>query len=117
MARARDPKRTWLYTDENRAYRAIAPQMAGHEAVNHSNGEYARGNVSTNLVEGYFSQLKRSLDGTHHHVSTEHLPRYLAEFEFRASTHYVDDSQRMRSLIGQVCGRRLSYRPLAGDQL
>ena len=41
-----------------------------------------RGNVSTNLAEGYFSQLKRSIDGTHHHVSTEHLQRYLTQFDF-----------------------------------
>lgn len=105
-----DPRRTWLYTDEHKGYTAIAPRMAGHESVNHSNGEYVRGNVSTNLVEGYFSQLKRSLDGTHHHVSTEHLGRYLAEFDFRSSTHFVDDAQRMRRLLGQVGGRRLTYR-------
>lgn len=109
-----DPKRTWLYTDEHSGYRAIAKDMAGHEAVNHSAGEYVRGNVSTNLVEGFFSQLKRSIDGTHHHVSTEHLPRYLAEFDFRASTHYVTDSQRMRGLVTQTGGRRLTYKPLTG---
>jgi transposase-like protein len=109
-----EPKRTWLYTDEHSGYRFIASHMAGHETVNHSNGEYARGNVSTNLVENYFSQLKRSLDGTHHHVSTEHLPRYLAEFDHRAGTHYVDDSQRMRRLLAQTSGRRLTYKPLTG---
>lgn len=107
-----DPKRTWLYTDEHSGYRAIAKDMAGHEAVNHSAGEYTRGNVSTNLVEGFFSQLKRSIDGTHHHVSTEHLPRYLAEFDYRASTHFSTDSQRMRGLIDQTGGRRLTYKPL-----
>ena len=42
-----------------------------------------RGDVTTNHAEGYFSQLKRSIDGTHHHVSQEHLGRYLAEFDFR----------------------------------
>ena len=107
-----DPKRTHLHTDGHKGYRAIAPQVAAHESVNHEAGEYARGNVSTNLVEGYFSQLKRSLDGTHHHVSTEHLPRYLAEFDFRASSHYVDDSVRMRGVIAQTGGRRLTYKPL-----
>ncbi|MGI8806523.1 MAG: transposase [Acidimicrobiales bacterium] len=38
------------------------------------------------MAEGLFSQLKRSLDGTHHHVSVQHLPRYLAEFDFRYTT-------------------------------
>jgi transposase-like protein len=111
-----DPKRTWLYTDGHKGYEQIAPQMAGHETVNHEAGEYARGNVSTNLVENFFGQLKRSLDGTHHHVSTEHLPRYLAEFDFRASTHFIQDSQRMRRLMGQTGGRRLTYKPLIGNE-
>jgi len=110
-----EPKRTWLYTDSAAAYRSIAPHMAGHEAVNHDDGEYARGNVSTNLVEGFFSQLKRSLDGTHHHVSTEHLGRYLAEFDYRYSTHFISDSQRMRGLIARTGGRRLTYKPLTGQ--
>ena len=55
----------------------IAPHVAAHECVDHNAGEYTRGNVSTNLAEGYFSQLKRSIDGTHHHVSIEHLAAYL----------------------------------------
>ena len=63
--------------------------------------------------EGYFSQLKRSLDGTHHHVSREHLERYLAEFDYRYTTRKLSDSQRMQRMIDQVAGRRLSYRPLA----
>jgi transposase-like protein len=107
-----DPKRTWLYTDGHTGYRQIASQMAGHESVNHEAGECARGNVSTNLVENFFGQLKRSLDGTHHHVSREHLARYLAEFDYRASTHFITDSERMRGLMTQTGGRRLTYKPL-----
>lgn len=85
--------------------------MKGHESVNHREGEYVRYNVSTNAAEGYFSQLKRSIDGTHHRVSTEHLDRYLAEFDFRYSTRKMDDSMRMRLVMGGT-DRRLSYRPL-----
>jgi hypothetical protein len=68
--------------------------------------------VSTNQVENYFSQLKRSIDGTHHHVSREHLHRYLAEFDFRYSTCKLSDSARMQEMIAQAGGRRLSYEPL-----
>ena len=77
-----DLKRTHLHTDSATAYKRIAPQVVKHESVDHSAGEYARGNVGTNLVEGYFSQLKRSIGGTHHRVSVQHLPRYLAQFDF-----------------------------------
>ena len=54
-----------------------------HHAVNHSIGEYVRGDAHTNTIEGYFSILKRGIVGTYHHVSPQHLKRYLAEFDFR----------------------------------
>lgn len=76
--------------------------------------EYVRGGDSTNQVENYFSQLKRSIDGMHHHVSREHLDRYLAEFDFRYSTCKLSDSARMQEMIAQAGGRRLSYEPLKG---
>ena len=84
-----------------------------HSTVDHRAGEYVRGDVSTNQAENFFSQLKRSIDGTHHHVSVEHLNRYLGEFTFRSSTHKMPDGERMRILMGRVYGQRLSYRPVA----
>lgn len=68
------PAETVLHTDEGGGYRSIAREFARHETVNHSAGEYVRGAVTINRAESYFSQLKRSLDGTHHHVSREHCP-------------------------------------------
>ncbi len=90
-----------LHTDQAHAYGAIGPEYAGHETVDHSVREYVRGNVSTNRAEGFFSQLKRSVDGTHHHVSRAHLNRYLGEFAFRSSTHEISDTERMMILMGQ----------------
>ena len=110
-----DLKRTHLHTDSAAAYKTVAKHTAEHEFVDHSAGEYARGNVGTNLVEGYFSQLKRSIDGTHHHVSTEHLDRYLAQFDFMYSHCRQTDTARMHRLLGQVQGRRLTYKPLTGN--
>lgn len=82
----------------------------GHSSIDHRAGEYVRGDVSTNQAENFFSQLKRSIDGTHHHVSVEHLNRYLAEFGFRHSTRKVSDTERM-AMVGQhVGGKRLTYR-------
>jgi transposase-like protein len=101
---------TTLHTDNAMAYTHIGWTAAGHESVNHAMSEYVRDGVTTNHAEGYFSQLKRSIDGTHHAVSREHLPRYLAEFDYRYSTRKVSDTQRMARLIGQAAGRRLTYR-------
>lgn len=100
---------TVLHTDEHRAYRAIAHIFRDHLAVNHSWGEYVRDGGGTNPAENYFSQLKRSLDGTYHHVSVEHLPRYLAEFDFRYTLRKLPDSERTLRAIVNGGGRRLMY--------
>jgi transposase-like protein len=107
-----DPLGSTLWTDKWAGYNPVGQTFDQHEQVDHGNGEYVRGGVTTNHAEGYFSQLKRSIDGTHHHVSAEHLDRYLAEFDYRWSTRKVSDTERMRKLVGQVGGRRLSYRPI-----
>ena len=99
-----------LHTDSAGAYDGVGKDMAGHESVNHTIGEYVRQGVSTNKAENYFSQLKRSIDGTHHHVSVEHLPHYLSEFDFRYSTRKLSDTERMNRLMGRVAGRRLTYK-------
>jgi transposase-like protein len=109
------PADSVLHTDGLLAYRSIGPSFQAHEAVDHSAGEYVRGHVTTNHIEGYFAQLKRSIDGTHHHVSVKHLDRYLAEFDYRWTTRKLSDTERMRKLVGQAGGRRLTYRPMTGQ--
>jgi transposase-like protein len=99
-----------LMTDELSLYRKPGQAFASHETVKHADGEYARGAVTTNTVEGFFSQLKRSIDGTHHHVTREHLQRYLAEFDFRYSTRRATDGTRTLRTIRQAEGKRLTYR-------
>ncbi len=103
-----------LHTDEAQPYKGIGARFMAHGRVNHSQSEYVAGNVTTNHAEGYFSQLKRSIDGTHHHVSVEHLPRYLAEFDYRYTTRKLSDSARLERMVDQAGGRRLTYKPLTG---
>ena len=110
-----DMANTVLNSDSLKGYIAIGADMAGHGVVNHLADEYVRDGITTNEAEGCFSQLKRSIDGTHHHVSVEHLDRYLAEFDYRYSTRALSDGERMADLIDRGAGRRLSYRPLTGD--
>jgi transposase-like protein len=106
-----------LFTDENNIYKAVRSSFAAHHTVNHAADEYFdySTGASTNKAENYFSQLKRSLDGTHHNISVEHLPRYLAEFDFRYSTRKMTDTQRMDRLMGQTAGRRMTYRRMTGS--
>ncbi len=107
-----DLPNTVLHTDEHKPYTRLGWKAARHETVTHSMSEYVRDGVTTNHAEGYFAQLKRSVDGTFHHVSREHLHRYLAQFDYLYSTRKLSDSARMTRLMGQVPGRRLTYRPL-----
>lgn len=108
-----DPNTAVLMTDQAAVYKPVGREMPSHHSVNHNEGEYVRGNAHTNTVEGFFSQMKRSIDGTHHHVSEDHLHRYVAEFDFRYSTRRMDDSDRAMLIIEQGGDRRLPYRPLA----
>jgi transposase-like protein len=105
-----DPASTHLHTDAGLQYRKLGKEFASHSIVDHESREYARDDVTTNQAETFFSQLKRSLDGTHHHVSREHLERYLAEFDFRYSTCKDSDTERMAMIVGRVGGRRLLYK-------
>jgi len=58
-----------LNTDTSPVYNKVGKEFAKHGTVDHSREEYVRGAAHINTAEGYFSQLKRSIDGTHHHVS------------------------------------------------
>jgi transposase-like protein len=72
-----------IYSDELQAYKTLARRGYTHTTVNHSTLEYVRGSAYTNTVEGFWSQLKRSLDGTYHAVSPKYLQLYLNQFVFQ----------------------------------
>jgi transposase len=72
-----------VHTDELPTYKTLNKQGYTHETIAHGIGEYVRGPVHVNGIEGFWSQIKRSIKGTHVHVSQKHLSKYLAEFEFR----------------------------------
>ena len=105
-------RKSALMTDDAGQYRPIGVEFARHETVNHGIEEYVRGDAHSNTVEGYFSILKRGVIGVYHHVSQEHLHRYLAEFDFRYNERValgVDDLTRAdRALVGAK-GKRLTY--------
>ena len=107
-----DTASSQLFTDAATWYLGIGQEFSAHASVNHSKGEYVRGVVTTNQVEGFFGQLKRSINGTHHRVSPRHLHRYVAEFDFRYTTCKMSDYGRMRTLAKQMEGR-LSYKRVA----
>lgn len=114
ILKAEIDKASYLMTDESPVYPPIVGEFAGHGTVNHSIEEYVRGYFwHTNTVESYFSILKRGVIGTYHHISAEHLKRYLGEFDFRHNERIalgIDDTQRTAKAIKGADGKRLTYR-------
>ena len=92
-----------LMTDEYRAYKSIA-NIEGHDhsTVKHNAREYVRGTTHTNTIEGFWSQLKRSIDGTYHVVSPKYLSSYLSEFSFRYNFGRREDAHLFDVLLGRV---------------
>jgi hypothetical protein len=99
-----------LHTDESRLYTRVGREYSRHETVNHSIGEYVRGDVTTNHIENYFSIFKRGMKGVYQHCSEKHLQRYLNEFDFRYNSRDVDDFTRAVQAIKGAEGKRLTYR-------
>jgi transposase-like protein len=117
IAEHADATRSTLYTDELKSYVAIGRGFAGgHEAVNHAKGEYARGSVHSNTAEAFHALFKRSIHGAWHHISAEHLQRYLDEQCFRWSHREVNDGERTIAALGRVAGVRLYYRTPEGGE-
>ena len=78
-------KKAQLYTDGYMAYRALYQKLYNHQSVNHMKGEYVRGKVHTNTIEGFWSTLRRGLRGVYRHVDPRYLQAYIDEYAWRYS--------------------------------
>lgn len=88
-----DEKVSLLASDEKQDYKYVRAGMP-HEYVNHSKGEYVRGNVHTANIDSFWSLLKRGVMGSFHHVSKKYLPLYLNEFSYRHNNRHNPDAFR-----------------------
>jgi transposase-like protein len=103
-------KESRLVTDNAQHYKFTG--AAKHESVDHYKYEWARGDVHTNTLEGFFSIFKRGLIGVYQHIDAKHFDRYLAEFDFRQNTRAklgINDTQRAAIALQGVKGKRLTY--------
>jgi transposase-like protein len=105
-----------LHTDESRLYTGADAHTATHETINHSRKEYAREDVNTNSVEGFFGGFKRSMS-TYTHCREKYLGRYVRESEFRYNTRTklgFNDRDRAAAAVKGAVGKRLTLRPAPG---
>ena len=98
-----------MVTDELRSYVNLPSIGYKHESVRHNIGEYGRGDVHTNGIEGYWSNLKRGIIGVYHQVSPKHLHRYCDEFAFRYNTRKFKEADRFCLALGKTDNSRLKY--------
>lgn len=82
-----------ISTDEWKGYADLKHSGYTHGTVVHRNKEYVRGIHHTNTIEGHWSLLKRAIHGTHVHVSSKHLWKYVSEFSYRRN--HRDDHHSM----------------------
>ena len=112
ILKANIAKEATVYTDEAGQYRHLDREFADHAFVRHGTGEWGRGPIHTNTIEGYFSIFKRGMKGVYQHCAKKHLHRYAAEFEFRYNNREandVDDNSRTDQLLRGSVGKRLQY--------
>jgi transposase-like protein len=101
-----------VVTDDAGYYRNLDKEFL-HAFVNHSAGQYGRGEIHTNTIEGFYSIFKRGMKGVYQHCSEKHLHRYLAEFDFRYSNRIalgIDDDARAAKALKGIEGKRLMYK-------
>ena len=103
-----------VYTDESSSYTGLERHY-DHEAVNHSAGEYIRGQAGVNGIESFWAMMKRAHKGTFHKISPKHLDRYCQEFAARHNLRESDTIDIMRSIAAGSIGKRLRYRELIAD--
>lgn len=107
-------KGSFLFTDALPSYNGLTDYR--HQIVDHAVA-YVEGEVHTNSLENFWSCLKRTLHGTYVNVEPFHLFRYLDEQAFRFNERRLNDSERFNQILGQVSGRRVTYRQLTGKEI
>ena len=99
-----------VHTDKSVCYRGLEPKYT-HKTVNHSLDEFSRREgeklISTCAVESHFGLFRRGLVGVFHHVSRQHLPLYLAEFDHRHNCRKLTDGERTDVGLTKSIGKRL----------
>lgn len=93
---------TLLITDKSNRYDKVAEHY-NRESVNHSQGEYVRGDIHVNNVETFWSHVKRSTKGTYKSISKKHLQSYLDQFVWHYNNRH-NDRKRFSSLLTRVVG-------------
>ena len=87
-----------IYTDEHQGYKRLPHHGYEHKRIRHREQIYVSGDIHTNTIEGFWSLVKRGIDGVYHAVSAKHLQGYLNEYVWRYC-HRADDRAQFETLL------------------
>ena len=90
-----------VYTDEFPTYDYLKEHGFKHKRVHHSSKVWVAGNAHTNTIEGFWSLLKRGINGVYHAVSQKHLQSYINEYSFRYN-HRGDNKPMFKTILERV---------------
>lgn len=93
--------RSMIYTDEFPTYDSLKKHGYNHKRVHHAAKVWAIGTSHTNTIEGFWSLLKRGIDGVYHAVSQKHLQSYINEYSFRYN-HREDDKPMFMAILEKL---------------
>jgi transposase-like protein len=77
------------------------------DRVNHSL-MYSDHGKHTNMVESYFSRLRRMIDGQHHHVSAQYLHQYANHAAWLEDNRRTDNGTLARIVVSNAMGAPVS---------
>jgi transposase-like protein len=101
-----------LYTDSASSYRALKGYV--HEFVNHTQKEYARGEVHENRAERLFSLLKPYLR-VFRGISKLHLPGYLGFFQFLRNFRHQNACEQAELILQAALDPTMARRARKGE--
>ena len=109
---------TTVYTDAHPAYSSLP----NHDSVKHSQwgtGEYVRGEVYTNGIEGFWTLIKRGYMGVYHYMSKKHMPKYAVEYTERnnARVEGMTTMDVLYQIVSRMVGRRLTFNQLRNTRI
>lgn len=91
--------RSVVYTDELKSYNKLKRTGYQHRRIHHAEKVYVSGDVHTNTIDGFWSLMKRGINGVYHAVSAKHLHGYLNEYTFRYNHRSKAENQFKKLLL------------------
>lgn len=87
-----------VYTDGHKGYRRLPRYGYLHQWVDHEAGEYVRGNVHIQGIDGYWGKLKTHLDSIGG-IRKERLPLFIGEHQWRYNFKHLSREEQTKYLF------------------